>query len=147
MDASLSEAAMGFVFLFCRLDFAIRAARLPHGFFEIALHPSIVFIMAILDAVWAFNAAIFASLPQRPFYEIPFDEWNKVMHVNITGSYLCASAVARPMKAAGQGRIINISSGTVPQGVPGFMHYVTSKSAITSGRPRAPKERRGAEKS
>ena len=32
--------------------------------------------------------------------------------------------------AAGQGRIINISSGTVPQGVPGFMHYVTSKSAI-----------------
>jgi NAD(P)-dependent dehydrogenase (short-subunit alcohol dehydrogenase family) len=76
------------------------------------------------------NAAIFATLPQRPFYEIPFEEWNKVIHVNITGSYLCASAVSKPMKAAGQGRIINISSGTVPQGVPGFMHYVTSKSAI-----------------
>ncbi|MDG2034202.1 MAG: SDR family oxidoreductase, partial [Rhodospirillales bacterium] len=29
-----------------------------------------------------------------------------------------------------QGRIINISSGTVPQGAPGFMHYVTSKAAI-----------------
>ena len=76
------------------------------------------------------NAAIFATLPQRPFYDIPFEEWNKVMHVNITGSYLCSSAVAKPMMAAGQGRIINISSGTVPQGVPGFMHYVTSKSAI-----------------
>ncbi|MEK9966776.1 MAG: glucose 1-dehydrogenase [Rhodospirillaceae bacterium] len=76
------------------------------------------------------NAAIFATLPQRPFYEIPFEEWNKVIHVNITGSYLCASAVSKSMKAAGQGRIINISSGTVPQGVPGFMHYVTSKSAI-----------------
>ena len=76
------------------------------------------------------NAAIFATLPQRPFYDIPFEEWNKVMHVNITGSYLCSSAVAKPMMAAGQGRIINISSGTVPQGVPGFMHYITSKSAI-----------------
>ncbi|MBO21892.1 MAG: short-chain dehydrogenase [Rhodospirillaceae bacterium] len=76
------------------------------------------------------NAAIFAALPQRPFFEIPFEEWNRVIHVNITGSYLCASAVTHPMKAAGQGRIINISSGTVPQGVPGFMHYVTSKSAI-----------------
>ncbi|MBT4907998.1 MAG: SDR family oxidoreductase [Rhodospirillaceae bacterium] len=76
------------------------------------------------------NAAIFATLPQRPFYEIPFEERNKVMQVNITGSYLCSSAVAKPMKEAGQGRIINISSGTVPQGVPGFMHYVTSKSAI-----------------
>ena len=76
------------------------------------------------------NAAVFASLPQRPFDEIPFDEWNLVMQVNITGSYLCASAVAPAMRAAKQGRIINVSSGTVPQGVPGFMHYVTSKSAI-----------------
>ncbi|CAN0510615.1 unnamed protein product, partial [Laminaria digitata] len=76
------------------------------------------------------NAAVFASLPQRPFDEIPFDEWNLVMQVNITGSYLCACAVAPAMRKAGQGRIINVSSGTVPQGAPGFMHYVTSKSAI-----------------
>jgi NAD(P)-dependent dehydrogenase (short-subunit alcohol dehydrogenase family) len=76
------------------------------------------------------NAAVFASLPQRPFDEIPFEEWNLVMQVNITGSYLCACAVAPAMREAGQGRIINVSSGTVPQGVPGFMHYVTSKSAI-----------------
>ena len=76
------------------------------------------------------NAAIFASIPRRKFYDIPYDEWNKVLHVNITGSYLCASAVSAAMRKAGQGRIINISSGTVPQGVPGFMHYVTSKAAI-----------------
>jgi NAD(P)-dependent dehydrogenase (short-subunit alcohol dehydrogenase family) len=76
------------------------------------------------------NAAVFASLPQRPFDEIRFEEWNLVMQVNITGSYLCACAVAPAMREAGQGRIINVSSGTVPQGVPGFMHYVTSKSAI-----------------
>jgi NAD(P)-dependent dehydrogenase (short-subunit alcohol dehydrogenase family) len=76
------------------------------------------------------NAAIFASIPRRRFDEIPYDEWNRVLHVNITGSYLCARAVVPAMRKAGRGRIINISSGTVPQGVPGFMHYVTSKAAI-----------------
>ena len=76
------------------------------------------------------NAAIFATIPMRMFDEIPYDEWTKVLHVNITGSYLCARAVAPTMRKAGQGRIINISSGTVPRGVPGLMHYVTSKAAI-----------------
>jgi len=76
------------------------------------------------------NAAVFATIPQRAFYDIPYDEWNKVLHVNITGSYLCASAVVPAMRQAEQGRIINISSGTVPQGAPGFMHYVTSKAAV-----------------
>jgi len=76
------------------------------------------------------NAAVFATIPRRPFYDIPLDEWTNVLHVNITGSYLCARAVAPAMRRAGQGRIINISSGTVPQGVPGFMHYVTSKAAV-----------------
>ncbi len=76
------------------------------------------------------NAAIFATIPQRKFYDIPTDEWNQVINVNITGSYLCACAVVPAMRKAGRGRIINISSGTVPQGVPGFMHYVTSKAAV-----------------
>ena len=76
------------------------------------------------------NAAIFANIPRRKFYDIPYDEWNNVLHVNITGSYLCASAVVPAMQKAGQGRIINISSGTVPQGAPGFLHYVTSKAAV-----------------
>lgn len=92
-------------------------------------------VAATLDAygkidVLINNAAVFATIPQRAFYDIPYEEWNKVLHVNITGSYLCASAVAPAMRQAGQGRIINISSGTVPQGVPGFMHYVTSKAAV-----------------
>jgi len=76
------------------------------------------------------NAAVFATISKQPFYEIPYDEWNKVMHINITGSYNCARAVVPAMQKAGQGRIINISSGTVPQGAPGFMHYVTSKAAV-----------------
>ena len=76
------------------------------------------------------NAALFSVLPRRGFEDIPLDEWNRVMHINITGSYLCARAVTPAMRKAGQGRIINISSGTVPQGKTGLMHYVTSKAAI-----------------
>jgi len=76
------------------------------------------------------NAAIFATIPRRAFADIPVDEWSRVLHVNVTGSYLCARAVVPAMRAAGGGRIINISSGTVPQGVPGFLHYVTSKAAV-----------------
>lgn len=76
------------------------------------------------------NAAIFTPLARRPFDEIPIDEWERVMRVNVTGTWLCASAVAAGMRKAGWGRIINISSSTVPIGLPLFMHYVTSKAAV-----------------
>lgn len=76
------------------------------------------------------NAAIFVTLGRQPFWEIDLEEWRAVMDVNITGCFICASAVAGPMREAGGGRIINISSSTVPQGIPGFTHYVTSKSAL-----------------
>jgi len=76
------------------------------------------------------NAAIFTPLGRQAFDAIPFDEWQSVMQVNVTGSWLCASAVAAAMRRAGWGRIINISSSTVPLGLPMFTHYVTSKAAI-----------------
>jgi 3-oxoacyl-[acyl-carrier protein] reductase len=76
------------------------------------------------------NAAIFSSLTMRPFDEIPLDEWDAVLRVNITGSFLCARAVAPHMRTAGWGRIVNIMSGAVPLGVPNYLHYVTSKAAL-----------------
>jgi len=53
-----------------------------------------------------------------------------VMRVNVTGSMLCARAVLPVMRAAKWGRIVNISSSTVPLGLPFFLHYVTSKAAV-----------------
>jgi NAD(P)-dependent dehydrogenase (short-subunit alcohol dehydrogenase family) len=76
------------------------------------------------------NAAIFSSLQMRPFDEIPLDEWDAVLRVNVTGSFLCARAVVPHMRAAGWGRIVNIMSGAVPLGVRNYLHYVTSKSAL-----------------
>jgi 3-oxoacyl-[acyl-carrier protein] reductase len=76
------------------------------------------------------NAAIFATLKKVPFDQIPLQEWDQVLRVNVTGSYLCACAVAPAMRKAEWGRIINISSDSVPRGVPNYLHYVTSKSAV-----------------
>ncbi len=76
------------------------------------------------------NAAMFADLPLRPFGEIPLEEWRKVMSVNVTGAFLCTRAVAPFMIEQQRGKVINISSSTVWTGRPGYLHYVTSKSAL-----------------
>src|SRR2546421_1555628 len=76
------------------------------------------------------NAAIFATLQKKPFWEIPVDEWERVIHVNVTGVFLSVCAVLPVMRQQKWGRIINISSDSVPKGVPNYLHYVSSKSAI-----------------
>lgn len=76
------------------------------------------------------NAAIFSSLAMRPFDQIPLDEWEAVLRVNVTGSFLCAREAVTHMREAQWGRIVNIMSGAVPLGVRNYLHYVTSKSAL-----------------
>ncbi|OGP66550.1 MAG: dehydrogenase [Deltaproteobacteria bacterium RBG_13_47_9] len=73
------------------------------------------------------NAALFANLLKKPFWEIPVQEWDAVMAVNLKGPFLCSKAVYPQMKKQGKGKIINISSGTFFKGNPLFLHYVVSK--------------------
>ena len=78
------------------------------------------------------NAALFIELvrTRKPFDEIPVEEWDRVMAVNVRGTWLCCKAVAPVFRQQGSGVIINISSGTIYFGAPGIMHYVTSKAAV-----------------
>jgi len=76
------------------------------------------------------NAAIFSTLKLRPFEEIPLDEWQKVLAVNVTGVFLCCRAAVPAMRRQGRGKIVNISSAAVRMGRPLYLHYVTSKSAL-----------------
>jgi NAD(P)-dependent dehydrogenase (short-subunit alcohol dehydrogenase family) len=78
------------------------------------------------------NAGLYASLPMRPFTEIPVDEWRRVMDVNVLSMFLTCRAVVPYMRTQGGGRIVNISSGTPFRGVPFLLHYVTSKGAIVA---------------
>ena len=73
------------------------------------------------------NAAFFATIVKRPFYEISAEEWDAVMAVNLKGPFLCTKAVYSQMKKQGKGKIINVSSGTFYKGLPLFLHYVVSK--------------------
>ena len=76
------------------------------------------------------NAGMYSSIQKRPFTEIPLDEWDRCMAVNVKGVYLCCRAVHPQMKKQKRGKIINISSGTVLGGSPMFLHYVSSKGAV-----------------
>jgi NAD(P)-dependent dehydrogenase (short-subunit alcohol dehydrogenase family) len=78
------------------------------------------------------NAGLYASLEMRSFEQIPLDEWRRVMDVNVASMFLMCRAVAPVMRAAGGGKIVNISSGTPFRGVPFLLHYVTSKGAIVA---------------
>ncbi len=77
------------------------------------------------------NAAYFKQVTRGPWHEIDVDEWDRAFAVNVRGVWLCSRAVYRFMKEQGYGKIINISSNTVWKGVPMFLHYVTSKAALT----------------
>lgn len=76
------------------------------------------------------NAARFADLEMRPFWEIPQAEWDDVMAVNVRGAFLCGRAVVVPMRRSGRGAIVNMSSSTIWTGRSGYLHYVTSKAAL-----------------
>lgn len=76
------------------------------------------------------NAAFFSATSRAPFHELSVDEWDKCFAVNVRGVWLCARAVYPQMKKQGSGKIINIASNTVYKGVPNFLHYVASKSAL-----------------
>jgi 3-oxoacyl-[acyl-carrier protein] reductase len=76
------------------------------------------------------NAALFSKITLAPFWELPIDEWRRAMDVNVTGAFLCSRAVVPAMQKAGWGRIVNVSSSTVMNGRPNYLHYIASKSAL-----------------
>ena len=76
------------------------------------------------------NAGIFSTLEMRPFDQIPLDEWEQVLRINLTGPFLCARAVLPAMRRAKWGRIINLGSGAVRLGRPNYLHYIATKAAL-----------------
>jgi 3-oxoacyl-[acyl-carrier protein] reductase len=76
------------------------------------------------------NAAYYTAIVKKPFDEITVEEWDRCFAVNVRGAWLCTRAVAPAMKEQRRGKIVNVSSTTVPTGLDGFLHYVTSKAAI-----------------
>lgn len=63
--------------------------------------------------------------------ELTLEQFEEVMRINVTGTWLCCKAVLPLMKTAGWGRIINLSSAIGLVGVPDRTPYASSKGAVT----------------
>jgi NAD(P)-dependent dehydrogenase (short-subunit alcohol dehydrogenase family) len=75
------------------------------------------------------NAAVFGELVTGPFTEISDEEWRRVMDTNAGGPFRCIKAVFPHMKNKG-GKIVNVASAIIFEGMPGLPHYVASKGAV-----------------
>jgi 2-hydroxycyclohexanecarboxyl-CoA dehydrogenase len=64
------------------------------------------------------------------FLDISLEKWNRLLTVNLTGTFQCCQAVVPDMIAAGWGRIVNISSSSAQGGQPLMTHYVASKAGV-----------------
>ena len=78
------------------------------------------------------NAAIYDGLKMEAFEDIPVDEWDRVMAVNVKGVWLASRACAPAMRAKGSGKIVTVSSTVAYVGPPLLLHYVASKGAVVS---------------
>lgn len=73
------------------------------------------------------NAAIFL---QKPILEMSEGEWNKIIDVNLKGTFLCSRAVAKEMIKRRRGKIISISSLTAKKPSLYESAYAASKAGI-----------------
>lgn len=68
--------------------------------------------------------------PVQPFLETSAEDWRKIVDINLTGTALMCKAVLPQMIGHGWGRIVNIGSASVNEGVPGQAHYVSAKAGV-----------------
>jgi NAD(P)-dependent dehydrogenase (short-subunit alcohol dehydrogenase family) len=76
------------------------------------------------------NAAMAYGLGGQRFDAILEDEWDRVMAVNVRGTWNCCKAVVPYMRTRGKGKIVNIASDTALWGATTLLHYVASKGAV-----------------
>lgn len=62
--------------------------------------------------------------------DITPEKWDRLIAVNLTGTFTCAQLAAKDMVEAGWGRIVTISSSSAQSGAPLMAHYVSSKGGV-----------------
>jgi NAD(P)-dependent dehydrogenase (short-subunit alcohol dehydrogenase family) len=86
-----------------------------------------------LDRAWGgvdilFNSAGISVC--EPFVDASFEQWQRVLAVNLTGSFLVAQRAARRMVANARGVIVNIASVSGIVGMPNYVSYNVSKAGV-----------------
>jgi 2-hydroxycyclohexanecarboxyl-CoA dehydrogenase len=65
-----------------------------------------------------------------PVLDITSEKWDRIIAVNLTGTFTCLQLAVADMVAAGWGRIVTISSSSAQSGAPNMAHYVASKGGV-----------------
>jgi NAD(P)-dependent dehydrogenase (short-subunit alcohol dehydrogenase family) len=76
------------------------------------------------------NAAIASGVGGKRFDEIDEAAFDRVLSVNVKGTWLAIRALVPLMRERGKGKIVNLASDTALWGAPVLLHYVASKGAI-----------------
>ncbi|MBN8982989.1 MAG: SDR family oxidoreductase [Rhizobiales bacterium] len=66
----------------------------------------------------------------KTVWETDFDEWRKVLRINLDGPFICCKAVVPSMVKQNYGRIVNIASIAGKEGNPNAAHYSASKAGL-----------------
>jgi 2-hydroxycyclohexanecarboxyl-CoA dehydrogenase len=65
-----------------------------------------------------------------PVLDITAEGWERIIAINLTGTFTCVQAALPDMLAAGWGRIVTISSQSAQSGAPNMAHYAASKGGV-----------------
>jgi len=76
------------------------------------------------------NGAIATSIGGKLMEEIDIETWDRVMTVNVRGTWLMTRAALPRLRESGRGKVVNLASDTALWGAPRLMHYVASKGAL-----------------
>jgi NAD(P)-dependent dehydrogenase (short-subunit alcohol dehydrogenase family) len=77
-------------------------------------------------------AAIATGIGGKMADDIDIETWDRVMTVNVRGTWLAVKAFSPALRKAGNGKIVNVASDTAMWGAPRLLHYVASKGAVIS---------------
>ena len=78
------------------------------------------------------NGAIATGIGGLGFEDVDIETWNRVMEVNVRGTWLMTRAVSPLLRQASSGRVVNVASDTALWGAPNLIAYTSSKGAIIS---------------
>ena len=105
--------------LACRVDVADRAS-VDGAFASVRDQLGPVHILVTSAGITAFD----------DFTEISLESWQRVLEVNLTGTFHCVQAAIPDMIEAKWGRIVTIASSSAQRGSPRMAHYVASKGGV-----------------
>jgi len=66
----------------------------------------------------------------KTVWETDFEEWRKVLRINLDGPFICCKAIVPTMVQQNYGRIVNIASIAGKEGNPNAAHYSASKAGL-----------------